>query len=1275
MRWTTGTTWISGKTGRQQFIIDLDPAGYDRLRNSIHDLCWGEDELPARIDRLADQVGGFNRDTGTRGFTGLQASRTLAICHPDRFLPVPNHEGEWGRVHMLRKLGLPAPSGTTYGQRVVDANDRLRKHLASHLDDDPQAIAGFLYWLRRHAGPDGDGDKASDLSSLVARFRDESGYPTAAHEEQRQLQAEWAEKLAPENIANLSRLDLTAVASHGTWYAGTYVYPHARGVMKWIRALDGGEYAGMLDHIRYLCWSDDEPWRRYDQLTDAAAAGRPLVWRHSTTGRLLAIAHPQDFLAIGVQGGEWGRAAMLRRLGLPKPAGSSYGQKVMDADRRLREHLEPHFDDDTLEMGAFLRWLLVQEPLVPPVALITQHSIDPGELEELADELLVDVEFLEDIVELLKDKGQVILYGPPGTGKTYLARKLAKVLAPDESRRALVQFHPSTSYEDFFEGYRPAETGKDGGIRYELTPGPLARMSERASGAPEQHVMIIDEINRGNLPRVLGELLFLLEYRKESARTLYRPEEPFELPENLWFIGTMNTADRSIALVDAALRRRFHFVPFFPDSGPMAGLLTRWLEREDQPDWIGRLVDAVNDELTRELGGSHLLLGPSHFMREYGPSPNEQRDRLRRIWEYNIEPFIEDQFFGDPGQISRFRFGSIVSRHRAIIERDRLSFLADGEETDQGAEASGSSEAQNSLERSRARGATTPAWKDQFQGTPTAPTGDDELWKWRASNFPRRTEGRGEFQINEIRSLACRWVEFALNAGVDPGRHDANSSRTSCHHTAIAKAHSRRISVICGSGSRRIMTVQADLAAIGHHNDDIPSATDPRSSPERYKLARSTEEDTLLSVGDHAGPLTLREYGSKVVRLSEEQAGALNLSGGGKYLGLEPEVAAGQWRVTANHYVGSINVAGLQVLVRPKIPLRNLFLLLEVGLRPQDWHDEAVRFETTGDLLPSLVSFFARTTETTLARGLYHSYREQRDRLVALRGRVDIARQLAQPGVVIPTACRFTEFTADLIENSYLKAAVSRSLRVAGVQPVDRRRLMQHLVTLEDVSDVPHRPADDERVMFSRLNEHYRPALRLARLVLANLTLQDAIGETQASSFMLDMNKLFEQFVTERLRRALRGRLDVKGQHQDRLDEERTVAIKPDLVFRSGGSPRFVADIKYKLTDEAAGGRNADYYQLLAYTTALDLPEGVLIYCLDANRPDDADGNGSPVRSSGSLEPTAPAGTAAVSSIRVRHAGKVLHTYALDLSGTADDVARNVLELSDWIVERAAAST
>ena len=288
-----------------------------------------------------------------------------------------------------------------------------------------------------------------------------------------------------------------------------------------------------------------------------------------------------------------------------------------------------------------------------------EDSLDER-IESLAEELLLEGRgFLDDLVALLGDKGQAILYGPPGTGKTYLARGLAEALAPDPERRMLVQFHPSTSYEDFFEGYRP-ETGPDGALSYRLTPGPLALLAEKAAADPgRRHVMVIDEINRANLPKVLGELLFLFEYRDESVRTLYRPDQPFQLPSNLWFVGTMNTADRSIALIDAALRRRFQFVPFFPDRGPASGLLDRWLRANGEPEWVGVLVDIVNNDLTDALGGSHLLLGASHFMKN-----GLDRDKLRQIWEYNIEPFIEDQFFGNPAQIDRFRFDAVLARYQ-----------------------------------------------------------------------------------------------------------------------------------------------------------------------------------------------------------------------------------------------------------------------------------------------------------------------------------------------------------------------------------------------------------------------------------------------------------------------------------------------------------------------------------------------------------------------------------------------------------------------------------
>ncbi len=227
------------------------------------------------------------------------------------------------------------------------------------------------------------------------------------------------------------------------------------------------------------------------------------------------------------------------------------------------------------------------------------------------------------------------------------------------SAYSLVQFHPAYSYEDFFEGYRP-RVDDSGQMTYVLTPGPLVRIAERAVQQPhERHVMVIDEINRANLPRVLGELLYLLEYRDEAIHTQYRPDAKFSLPKNLWFIGTMNTADRSIALIDAAMRRRFHFVPFFPSHGPTEGLLRRWMDEHSPGQrWIAALVDAVNDELADAMGGEHMLIGPSHFMKD-----DLDEDALRLIWEYNIEPLIEDQLFGRHDVIDQFRFDSVLKQH------------------------------------------------------------------------------------------------------------------------------------------------------------------------------------------------------------------------------------------------------------------------------------------------------------------------------------------------------------------------------------------------------------------------------------------------------------------------------------------------------------------------------------------------------------------------------------------------------------------------------------
>lgn len=492
-------------------------------------------------------------------------------------------------------------------------------------------------------------DEDDGLTSLVAEFKEATGYPTAGHEQEKADRREFEKTLQPDDLAIIDPKDLRRI-----WNSGRYGSTGPMSALNTsIRDADEAEYHRIVETFSYLCWGEDPPETRIDRTLQDEEL-RVKGFGETVMMKMLAVAQPEQFITVYPYTGPKGKLRMLKLLGLPTPASSSRGAVQVEANDALRARLDRHFPGDPLGIGTFLYWLTERDENPAP-------ETDSDPLEDLADDLLVGRSFLDDIVALLQDKKQVIFYGPPGTGKTFFARKLAEALAPDPERRPIVQFHPSTSYEDFFEGYRP-ETDADGAMTYRLQKGPLAELAARAGDAPgRRHVMIIDEINRANLPKVLGELLFLFEYRDTPVRTLYRPDDPFELSKDIWFIGTMNTADRSIALVDAALRRRFHFVPFFPNHGPMAGLLGRWLAREGEPAWVGDLVAQVNDELEQELGGPHLQLGASHFMKH-----DLDQNALRRIWEYDIEPFIEDQFFGDPERIDRFRFPQVWRRFHEL---------------------------------------------------------------------------------------------------------------------------------------------------------------------------------------------------------------------------------------------------------------------------------------------------------------------------------------------------------------------------------------------------------------------------------------------------------------------------------------------------------------------------------------------------------------------------------------------------------------------------------
>jgi MoxR-like ATPase len=297
-------------------------------------------------------------------------------------------------------------------------------------------------------------------------------------------------------------------------------------------------------------------------------------------------------------------------------------------------------------------------------------------LQALAEELLLSEEFLKEIYLLLNDKRQVIFQGPPGTGKTYVAQALAECLARTEDRVKLVQFHPSYAYEDFVRGFRPTIT-ENSQAGFDLQDGPLLRAAQEARKEPDaKHFLIIDEINRGNIAKVFGELYFLLEYRDKKISLQYQrePVETFSLPENLYIIGTMNTADRSIALVDLALRRRFYFIEFHPDNEPVKSVLRKWLGEGSELKWVADVVEEANKQLEEY---KHAAIGPSYFMKD-----DLDEKMVERIWEHSVLPYIKELLFGDDARIEQLQLKALRQKVESNNTKDEDDEQNDDAATD-----------------------------------------------------------------------------------------------------------------------------------------------------------------------------------------------------------------------------------------------------------------------------------------------------------------------------------------------------------------------------------------------------------------------------------------------------------------------------------------------------------------------------------------------------------------------------------------------------------------
>ena len=257
---------------------------------------------------------------------------------------------------------------------------------------------------------------------------------------------------------------------------------------------------------------------------------------------------------------------------------------------------------------------------------------------------IMGYEEIDASLSLLNFKKQIILQGPPGTGKTRLAKLIAEEITHQgdaiteqnevisQGEYQIVQFHPAYSYEDFVRGI-VAETSENGNISYKVKNKVLAEFAKKAQNNPNgKYVLIIDEINRANLPSVLGELIYALEYRGEAVTTMYEFEgdRQITLPENLYIIGTMNTADRSVGHIDYAIRRRFAFVNVQPDETIIENQKAKILFKE-----VEKLFSS--EHLSLDFQKEDVMIGHSYFLIE-----DKNEAELKIKLDYEIKPILKE---------------------------------------------------------------------------------------------------------------------------------------------------------------------------------------------------------------------------------------------------------------------------------------------------------------------------------------------------------------------------------------------------------------------------------------------------------------------------------------------------------------------------------------------------------------------------------------------------------------------------------------------------------
>ncbi|MEV4810066.1 McrC family protein [Micromonospora avicenniae] len=338
--------------------------------------------------------------------------------------------------------------------------------------------------------------------------------------------------------------------------------------------------------------------------------------------------------------------------------------------------------------------------------------------------------------------------------------------------------------------------------------------------------------------------------------------------------------------------------------------------------------------------------------------------------------------------------------------------------------------------------------------------------------------------------------------------------------------------------------------------------------------------------------IRVREAGPPVqVHLGADDARRLAAS---EVVDVRPGPATGVWSVRAGRKVGAARVGGVELHVEPKVPIARLLFLVGYARNPKGWREESVPLTEHAGLVPALAAALWRQTDRGLRQGLLQGYRSVDQTSPVLRGRLRETAQLSRrAGLALPLEIRHDDYTADIPENRVLATAVDRMLRVPGIDAVSRRMLRHLAARFAEVTRLrPGEPAPAWHP--TRLNERLRIALRLAELVLAGASVEAGRGGVLANAFLLDMWRVYEDFLSVALRAAVEsthgGTVVLQARHH--LDGRRRLELRPDILWRDGtGGVGAVVDAKYK-----ADAAREDAYQMLAYCVAYRLARGHLVY-------------------------------------------------------------------------------